>query len=106
MPLELLQKGLGWLCVFPSAKADSTIDKIARVVFTIIVFFANLCALLASATFVYKFISTDMQRSLYALLQMGSFFIMTYTIVVAFFVRDKIIGIFEKLSEIYRASMT
>lgn len=104
-PLESIQRGLHWLCVFPFQKDTTTTKKIVYIFFTLNIFFLHLCALAASAAFIIKFISIDMQRSVFALLQFGTFFSTMYSIIVAFFVREKIIGIFKKISKIYRASM-
>lgn len=105
-PLKSLQKWLKLLCVFPITDAKITLNKIWCISFTFIIFCGNLFAVIASAAFIIKYISSDLQRSLYALFQFGSFFIMFYTMVIVFFMRKKIIEIFEKLSEIYDESMT
>lgn len=106
MPLKSIQHGLHWLCVFPFDKNTNTTKKMVYIFFISSIFFLHLCALAASAVFIFKFISIDMQRSVFALLQFGTFFSTTYSIIVAFFIREQIIGIFKKISEIYRASKT
>lgn len=105
-PLKSLRKWLKWLCVFPKTNDTSTLDKTWCAIFTFIIFCGNLFAVIASAAFISKYMKSDLQKTLYALFQFGSFFIMSYTMVMVLFVRGKIVEMFEKLSDIYTKSMT
>lgn len=104
-PLKSIQQALTWLCVLPFDKSTARREKVASLLFVLATMCINLCALAASMAFVFKYKSTDLTECLFALIQISGFVNATYTIIVGFFIRRRIPGIFKKLTDIYDASM-
>lgn len=78
--------------------------KVACAIFTVANILANLVGLLASAAFFLKYVSIDLEVSLYGLFTVFGFGIAMYAAVIVIVNRRKIYNIFEKLSQIYEES--
>lgn len=103
-PLASIQQTLAWFCVCTFTKNANKWQKIARIPFTLIIFAMNLGALASSVAFFYKFMSTDLEASLYALSIIIAFGGMFYVALVSLIMRHKIANSFESLADIYNAS--
>lgn len=91
------------LCMLPFDEGTSLRKRIACIAFSSFVFLANLAGLIASVAFIVKFNTSDLDRSLYALMHMFPFFAMAYSVFVIFFLRHRMGEVFRKLTEIYDA---
>lgn len=103
-PLELNQKALIWLFM---CSADKTADRRKKILYFfcfLLVFSANVAALIAATKFALKFFSTDLKESLYAFFQISAIAGIVYVMLAAFLLRHKINTIFTQLSDIYAAS--
>lgn len=58
-------------------------------------------ACVASIVFFIKFVSIDLEESLYAIFQIGASIVAVYIAIVAYFLQHKINGIFKGLTAIY-----
>lgn len=102
-PLETNRKVFIWLCMCPADKSTDKKENRAHVICIVIVTALILTFFIASAVFFSKFASTDLEESLYALFQISATSGVMYLIAVAIIMRDKILNIFNKLSDIYEA---
>lgn len=98
-PLSTPQKVLMLFCVWPADEVEW--KKMACIIFTLCNLIANIVGLLASAAYFLKYVSIDMEDSLYGLFTVFGFAIAIYMVVFVFFSRHKIHKIFLKLTEIY-----
>ncbi|XP_031624982.1 odorant receptor 63a-like [Contarinia nasturtii] len=96
-PLESLRRILTWLCVYPGEGINS---ECRRIVFISCVFILNFIALVGSIAYFLRFLSTNLELSLYALYQITAMLPFDVTIVVAFSMQNKIECIFRKLEDI------
>lgn len=99
------QKMLTWICVYP---ADETVSKFKRATYAFayaFILISNLCVLASSVAFFLKYVSVDLEQSLYAVFQITAYGSMTYLIIVSFLLRSKIPLVFDDLAKIYEASM-
>lgn len=103
-PLQTNQQVLRMLCVCPFAKETSPWTKVLCISFTAFIFMSNLCGIIASITFFTKFVSSDLELSLHALLQIAALTAAIYMNANALFSRNKINTIFQKLETIYESS--
>lgn len=103
-PLEMNRRVLTWLCVYPASENTSKSTKTLYVIFTLIILSGNLIGLGLSIDYFLKSASTDLEDSLYALFQILATAKMSYTMIVAYFLRHRITAIFVSLSDIYDAS--
>lgn len=100
-PLETNRRVLIWLCMFLPDETASKREKLTYIVFTVCGVCTILSMLAASVTFFVKFVSIDLEESLYALVKISAYLCLTYMMIVVFILRHKISDIFEKLSTIY-----
>lgn len=103
-PLVSNQWVLMWLCVCPASESASANKKVAYVAFTLLFCITILSTVAANVTFVIKFISIDLEKSLYAFVYIIAFSGIIYVMIVALLYRHKINAIFVELSAIYKAS--
>lgn len=101
-PLATSRKILYLFCVYPADEVDW--KKIACGIFTISNFLTNIIGLLASAAFFVKFVTVNLEVSLYGLFTVFGFAISIYAIIIIYFARHKIYNIFVTLSQIYDES--
>lgn len=104
-PLVMNQRVLTWLCVFPLDEAATMKEKLTCITFSIGVILTIFSGLTGSVVFFLKFVSTDLEESLYALFQIAAIFSTSNAIVVAVLMRHRIPAMFSNLTEIYEKCM-
>lgn len=106
-PLRTTHRVLIWLSVCSPDNSTSKTMRTAYAIFAFIVHFSNACNLTAGAVFSLKFMSIDLEQSLYASINVfGNIGIIYPCIYAAYFKRDEIRQIFEKLTTIYSKYLT
>lgn len=100
-PLKTNRKLLILLCVCPPAKSISKWKRFGCALFTIVIIASNLCGLIASSSFFIKFVSSDLEMSLHALLQMCACTSAIYMHIIGIISNNRINDIFENLNKIY-----
>lgn len=100
-PFSTNQQSLTWLCLYPVDETTSNRQKAAHIVFSVTNFIMLLSGLASSVAYFVKFASIDLEKSLYALLQIVTFTATLYALVIAFLLRHKIPALRENLSKIY-----
>lgn len=101
VPLETTQRILKWYCVIPSDPLTSRWERSAHFALTCMTIVCNWIVIGSSVAFCVKYMLTDMINCLYALFQIMAALPMTNAIIATFFLRQRIAGIFGKLSKIY-----
>lgn len=101
-PLSTPQNIFVLFCVWPADEVGW--KKVACLIFTIANILANTVGLLASAAFFWKYVSVNLEVSLYGLFTVFGFAIAIYAAVIVFLSRHEMSNIFGKLSEIYEQS--
>lgn len=102
-PLKTSRRLLTWLYVVPVEKSSSNWKKWACLMVGVGAYVATMSFLASSMAFFMKFVSIDLEQSLYALFQIGGFSNSAYVITLAYFSHRKIVAIFDNLSAIYNA---
>lgn len=102
-PLETTKRVLTWLCVCPADESTSIKQKKMYAIFTFMVCFSCISGFLGSVAFFIKFMKSDLENSLIALIVLAACAAIIIGIIVAFLFRHKINEIFEDLSTIYSA---
>lgn len=102
-PLKTSRRLLAWLYVVPVEKSSSNWKKWACLIVGVGAYVATMSFLASSMAFFMKFVSIDLEQSLYALFQIGGFSNSAYVITFAYFSHRKIVAIFDNLSAIYNA---
>lgn len=101
-PLSTPRKIFILFCVWSADEAGW--KKVVCAIFAVANILANFVGLLASAAFFWKYVSIDLEVSLYGLFTVFGFAIAMYAALIVFIHRQKIYNIFEKLSIIYDES--
>lgn len=101
-PLPTPQNIFILFCVWPVDEVGW--KKVACGIFATANVLTNLVGLLASAASFLKYVSIDLEESLYGLFTIFGYAIAMYAALVVFIYRRKICNIFEKLSKIYDES--
>lgn len=102
-PINEIRQILIWISVIP-ADNDTKWQTIGYRILSLNIFIILLSAAAASITFCYKFISLDLEASLYSMAQISAFGAMIYTIIATFFIRHHIEALFDSLHTIYETS--
>lgn len=102
-PLVTNRRVLTLLCVCPVDKSVSNWKRLCYGIFTLFVITSNLCGFVASSLFFVKFVSSDLEMSLHALLQICALTSATYMSIIGIVSRKKIGAIFENLWQIYKS---
>lgn len=103
-PLPTNQQMLTWFFLLHN-KNSSIWMKMGYIGFSLINFGLLLCHVIASVVFASKFVSIDLERSLYAIYQFFCWTPIIYMFLVALHSRHKITAFIDELSKIYNASM-
>lgn len=101
-PLKTNRRILVWLCLCSESETRSKFQKSLSVLLTSIVVASFVVGLISSVTYLWRFLSIDLQGSLFALYQTVGFFDILYAFIVMFISRHKIEAIFNNLEQIYR----
>ena len=103
--LVTTQRVLTWYRIcHANESTTSSWQKMLFSIFSIVCLIANACAVAASVTFLLKFISSNLEESLYALFQCAAYSNVVYIHIAAFLQRKKVTSVFESLTEIYETS--
>lgn len=104
IPLKTTRKVLTWICVHPVDEAVSNRTKMGYAFFSITLFIINMNGLVASAAYLLKFISTDLESALYSAFQVDTLTATAYSNIVVLVSRSKFVAIFDELDNIFGAS--
>lgn len=99
-PLKLYQHLMTWLFINSSSKATSLLKRVVYIFLGCAVFASQLAAFAASVAFLIKFLSIDIERSLYTSFQILTSAPAAYMFVVACVSRHKINALFGSLTTI------
>lgn len=100
-PLAMNQRMLALLCVLPIDEAATIKEKLACFLFSSVAIFTIYTSLTSSAVFFVKFVSIDLEESLYSLFQVASIFATANAIGIAALMRHRIPPMFANLTKIY-----
>lgn len=100
-PLVMNRRVLTWLCVLPLDEVTTRKEKLTYIALSIGVILTIFSGLIGSVIFFLKFVSTDLEESLYALFQISALFSTANAIVVTAFTRHRIPAMFVNLMGIY-----
>lgn len=100
-PLVTNQKVLTWICICPVDKNATKFEKSARIGITSLIVITLFCGFIASVVFFVKFVSIDLEKSLYTVFQIVGTLLILYSFIVLYLFRNEINAIFEHLTEIY-----
>lgn len=103
-PLQTNRRILVWLWLCSESETRNKFKKLLSISFTFIVVASITFGLISSANYLWRFLSIDLQGSLFALYQSAGFLSILYAFVVMFISRHKIDAIFDDLTQIYRDS--
>lgn len=95
------QRVLTWLCVFPLDEVATMKENMTCIAFSIGVILTIFSGMTGSIVFFLKFVSTDLEESLYALFQIAALISTINAIVVVILLRHRIPGMFKNLTGIY-----
>lgn len=104
-PFETAKKAFTLCSGLPLDRGTSWPKRSLCIIFTIVAFLSQMCAICAHIGFVVKFISINLEQSLFAISAIIILFSIAYIILVGLFLRPKMLIIFENLSEIHEKSM-
>lgn len=104
VPLEMNRRVLMWLCVYPTDEKTSEWKKLAHVALTCITIISMVTIVLASGRFLIEYLSIDLEMALYSVFQISSCGSFLYACLIVLVSRQRILFIFENLTNIYRSS--
>lgn len=99
-PLYTIKRMLIWMYMCKSEKIANKWSKVTYFTFGLVTLLSNLSALAAHFAYIYRFLSTDLKGSLFAFIGIFGFCGVSYVMITALFLRERMNNIFEKLSEI------
>lgn len=102
IPLKTNRRVLQWFCVYPANESDSLWIRFAYICFALFMLAINIIVIVVSITFFIRFASTNLEEALFTVIQLAGIVTMTYVMIITFFQRFKIIGIFKSLENIYK----
>lgn len=103
-PLADVRMVLTWLCLCPADKNTTKVERSTYYAFGSTIIVLDVYALITSVNFFRNFMHTDVGNCLYATAQIMGLLSNMYTMIVMFFARKELRGLFDGLSEIYRTS--
>lgn len=104
-PLATNRQCLIWLCVCPADERTSRWQKLAHIAFALTTLTGIICGFVSCSAFVWKFISIDVGRTMYAFTFMaGELAVIYMTLAGIVLLRHKISTVFENLGTIYNES--
>lgn len=103
-PLTTYKRLLIWFCgCFPDENISKW-QKLTHAIFTVTVFMVIIFAISISVAFFYKFVSIDLESSLYTIFQISSMSSVGYLIVFLYISRQRITKVLDDLTKIYDES--
>lgn len=103
-PLEFQQQIFTWIYLCSPDEVTSVWKKIIYFILFVIVFLGNFTSGAGALAFIIKYVSVDLENSLYAVFQLCAVGSVSYIFIAAFFLRYRINDIFKQLTEIYDTS--
>lgn len=103
-PLAINRQVFEWLRVCSISTEWSTFRKLASIVLNLIVFLMNLSAVIASAIFILKFVTINLEECLFSLHHGIASLNALFALSIALLFRHKINDLFGRLDAIYDAS--
>lgn len=101
IPLEAYREVMTWLGFYPFENGTSQSKKWICIMFGWGVFFVNAAACVSSVIFFFKYVSIDLEESLYSAIQIFGVGGITCLMISSFLLRKTIFSIFQQLSEFY-----
>lgn len=104
-PLTTNRRSLIWLCVSPADEFTNQRQKWAHAIFAVFTIIGLMCTFTACFAFGWKYLSTDLGKSIFAFMFVVGHFICIYAVLAGIFLlRHKFGILFDNLSDIYKAS--
>lgn len=103
VPFVRAKQVLTFICALPFPSDIEWGRKFLSIFFIVCAFTSQICGISASAAFVFKFISTNLELSLFAISAGLTFFSMAYSILFGLYLRPKMLIMFENLLKIHAA---
>lgn len=101
-PLETTHRCLIWLCMCPADKSSNQWQKISYTIFGAAALIAIISGFISNVIFCIRFISIDLERSMFAIMFVAAQFGVIYmALVVILLMRPKIDRVFKNLAIIY-----
>lgn len=100
-PVKAIQHYLIWFCMCPADDTTSKSKKRAHIGITSLCLINLTISLISSIVYAVKFVSVDLEKSLYALFQIVACQISVYYVIVGYFSRHQIHTIFTELEKLY-----
>lgn len=100
-PLKTSQQIFALLCAHPTEEDNEKLPKICYSIFSATVFTLLLTAVVSSIAYFVKFVSIDLESSLYALFQIVATWPMLNGMSIVFFMKFKMRALFENLQNVY-----
>lgn len=89
------------LCIYPFCPETQLKHKIYALLFSLYVFSTNLLVIALSILFLNNIIKSDVNKSMYALIEISSASCTFFCLIHAYIIQRQIEGIFVKLQKIY-----
>lgn len=103
-PLVTNRHVLTWLCLYPAPKGVSPYKRMGHILFSGIVFGANVSYLVVSFIFLLKHIRVDLREAFFAIYQVAGMIAPIYCTIIAYFSRHNMLKIFNGLAKVYNES--
>lgn len=103
-PLATTQQMLSWAGVCPNSETTNKRMNKITIAFSSIIILSEVYVSSACAFLFSKYVSIDLEASLYALFQMSGHTVALYGFLYIIFTRRKIVDIFNKLTAIFETS--
>lgn len=103
-PLVIDQRVFTWFGVFPLETTPKLSTKLIFSIFVVVISAWSLSSLLSSGTYFFRYMSVDLELSLYALFQLAATLIVANAIIIILLSRWKISSVFRNLEMIYEES--
>lgn len=102
-PLATNRRVLAWLRVLPYENSSTKLSLLHSILYAILVVFLAI-GFPAAALFFLKFVKNNLVESLYAIFQIIVYFPLVNGTIIVLLKRQKVLGIFQSLMEIYNES--
>lgn len=100
-PLLSIQRSMIWACFCRENENEDKWRKRAYILFSCTSIVFSAFAFGVSVAFLVKYLSIDLEESLYAVFQIFAAILMIYTFIVGFFSKNQINVIFKSLAELH-----
>lgn len=100
-PLKTSQRVLTWFCAYPADESTSSRQKLAHMFCFLSVLLGVICNLTAGAAYFLKYVSEDLDHSLYAFAQIFAVSSSVYIITTSPFLHRRNVAVIDGLAKIY-----